>query len=153
MAPRAGTAPALDPGPTLGTDAARLLVALARVIRAVRRDAPVGEIGPGALGALTTLVREGPLRLGALAAHEGVSAPSMTRIVGSLVDADLARRTPDPEDGRASLLEPTRAGQDLVGAGRSDRLAALTTRIERLDGEQRRALAAVIPTLEAIAAD
>lgn len=143
----------VDTAPAVGTDAARLFVALARVIRAVRRDAPVGEIGPGALGALTTLVRRGPLRLGALAAHEGVSAPSMTRIVSSLVEASLARRTPDPDDGRASLLEPTREGRGLVEAGSSDRLAALTARIERLDEEQRRALSEVIPTLEAIAAD
>src|SRR4051794_19989348 len=53
-------------------------------------------VGHGALSALSTLTKQGPQRLGTLAGIEGVSAPSMTRIVGSLEALGHVRRTPDP---------------------------------------------------------
>jgi DNA-binding MarR family transcriptional regulator len=134
-------------------DATRLFVVLGRVTRAVRRDAPVVDVGHGALSLLSLLTKEGPQRLGALAGAEGVSPPSMTRIVTSLEELDLVRRTPDPEDGRASLVEATRAGEQLVATGKGLRLAALAARIERLDPEALDALQAALPALEQLAQD
>src|SRR6185503_10469567 len=72
--------------------AGRLYLALGRITRVLRREAS-SPIGHGALSALVTLSQQGPMRLGELAAQEGVAAPSMTRIVASLEQAALVRRT------------------------------------------------------------
>ncbi|RLV50107.1 MarR family transcriptional regulator [Nocardioides mangrovicus] len=136
-----------------GADAGRLYVALGRISRAVRRDSPDASVGHGALSALATLVQDGPQRLGTLAGTEGVSAPSMSRIVASLEQLGYVARTPDPDDGRAALVGASDAGRELVAGRRSDKLSALRTRIERLDPDARDALAAALPALEALAAD
>lgn len=138
---------------TVEVDATRLYVALGRISRSVRRDATAGQVGHGALSVLATLSTDGPQRLGALAAVEGVSPPSLTRIIGSLEDLGHVRRTPDPDDGRASIVSATESGQDLVVAGRAERLAALAARIARLDPETRRVLVAAVPALERLSQD
>lgn len=140
---------------TAGTsvDATRLYVALGRISRAVRRDASAGQVGHGALSVLATLTADGPQRLGTLAVLEGVSPPSMTRIIGSLEDLGHVRRTTDPDDGRVCIVAATESGRDLVLAGRAERLAALTNRIARLEPGTRRALEAAVPALEQLSQD
>lgn len=55
-----------------------------------------------------------------LADIECVSAPSMTRTVGALVDRGLVRREDDPDDGRQVRLHLTAEGRKmLVGIRRS----------------------------------
>jgi DNA-binding MarR family transcriptional regulator len=130
----------------------RLYVALGRVDRAVRREAQAAPVGHGALSVLATLTKEGPQRLGALAAAEGVSAPSMTRIVTSLERLGHVRRTPDPQDGRASVVEATAAGQRVVQAGRDSRVAALRQRVDTLSARDRALLSRAVPVLEALGA-
>ena len=137
----------------MSKDAARLFVALGRINRAVRRDAPDAVLGPGALSALATLVRGGPARLGMLARTEGVSPPSMTRIVAFLEEQGLVQRSQDASDGRVYLVEATGAGVELVESGRSRRLAALAARIERLPDEERERITAALPALESLADD
>jgi DNA-binding MarR family transcriptional regulator len=134
-------------------DVARLYVALGRLNRALRREAPGAAVGHGALSALATLVDTGPLRLGALAELEGVSAPSMTRIIGSLEQLRHVRRTPDPDDGRAHLVAATESGAELVTHGRSRRLVALAGRIDRLTSAERTALLEALPVLERLGQD
>jgi DNA-binding MarR family transcriptional regulator len=133
-------------------ETARLYLAIGRLSRALRRDAPDAAVGHGALSVLATLLQSGPMRLGALAEVEGVSAPAMTRIVGSLEDLGHVRRTPDPSDGRAQLVTVTDSGQDLVRQGRSRRLRALTRRLDGLPPESRRRLLAAVESLETLAA-
>ena len=82
------------------------------------------------------------MRLGELAAQEGVAAPSMTRIVASLERAALVRRTQDPADGRAYLVQATADGEGLVLAGRAARMVALRTRLEGLPPDQQAAVLA-----------
>lgn len=142
------TEPVTDP-----LDATRLYLALGRISRAVRRDATAGQVGHGALSVLATLTADGPQRLGALAATEGISPPSVTRIVGSLEDAGYLRRTTDPDDGRACIVEATDTGRDLVLAGRGEKMAALASRIGRLTPQERAALGAALTALEQLSLD
>ncbi|SEO45627.1 MarR family winged helix-turn-helix transcriptional regulator [Amycolatopsis saalfeldensis] len=77
---------------------------------------------------LGRLEREGPVRLTALGAAEGVSQPSMSQLVQRLERQGLVARIRDPEDGRASLIEISDAGRALVASrlrDRHDRLAEL----------------------------
>ena len=78
--------------------------------------------------ALTILVSEGPTRLTALAAAEGISQPSMSQLVQRLERQGLVVRVTDPDDGRAALIEITDAGRELV----AERQRALRGRVVSL---------------------
>jgi DNA-binding MarR family transcriptional regulator len=135
----------------------RLYLTLGHLNRALRRgagDAAGGAapVGHGALSVLSTLVRGGPTRLGTLAAVEGVSAPSMTRIVASLEQLGHVRRAPDPADGRATILDVTDSGRQVVVAGREGRLLELRRRVQGLPEREQRALWRLLPVLEELAA-
>jgi len=61
-------------------DVTRLRVALARLSRRLRRHALAG-LTPTQLAALSTVEQSGPLRLGDLAAAEGIAPSTLTRMV------------------------------------------------------------------------
>ncbi|MFJ9818547.1 MarR family winged helix-turn-helix transcriptional regulator [Streptomyces sp. NPDC101151] len=67
---------------------------------------------------LARLEREGPIRLTALAALEGLAQPSMTVLVDRLEAQGLASRVGDPEDGRVRLVAITDAGRELLAERR-----------------------------------
>lgn len=138
-------------GESLQDEAVRLYLTLGRIARTLRHDNP-SPVGAGALGALSTVVRLGPLRAGELAQHEGVSAPSISRMVAVLEAHGAVRRTVDPQDSRAALIEATQTGRQLLQSGRSDRIGALRQRIEALSGPDRGRISAALPALEALAA-
>lgn len=86
---------------------------------------------------LSLLAAEGPMRLTALAASEGVSQPSMSQLVQRLERQGLAARVSDGADGRAALVAITDAGRALMAerqealAGRmADLLATLSAEEE-----------------------
>jgi DNA-binding MarR family transcriptional regulator len=93
------------------------------------------------------------MRLGDLAAREGVAPPTLSRIIAALVESGLVLREADPQDGRASLVRATAEGERVMAGVRSDRLHELHNRLERLTEEQRTALAAAVPALEALVAE
>jgi DNA-binding MarR family transcriptional regulator len=133
-------------------DTTRLYVALGRLTRSLRREA-AASVSHGVLSALVTVVKEGPIRSGELAAREGVAPPSMTKVVASLEQAGYVERVPDPEDGRAALISATAAGRALVESTRELRLHGLARRIEALGADEAAALVAALPALEALAED
>ncbi|WP_064751552.1 MarR family winged helix-turn-helix transcriptional regulator [Mycobacterium sp. URHB0044] len=86
------------------------------------------ELSASAAFVLNRVCREGPIRLTALAAKEGVSQPSMTQLIQRLERQDLVTRLADPDDGRAALIGITGHGQALLDdkkRKRRERLAAL----------------------------
>lgn len=91
------------------------------------------------------------MRPGVLAEFEGVSAPSMTRILASLEQLAAIRRTPDADDGRAYQVEATASGRRLVEAGRAARLQGLQRRLEALSDADQAAIVASLPALERLA--
>jgi len=105
-----------------------------------------------AAATLATVEREGPSRLTALAAREGVTQPAMTQLISRLEDGGLVRREADPADGRVVLVTLTDAGRTALAkrrAGRADRLAVV---LAQLSPEHRAALTAALPALAALAA-
>lgn len=131
---------------------ARLSVALGRLTRVLRRGSNTG-LGPGSVSALATLVTHGPMRLGDLAAREGVAPPTLTRIVANLEDNGLVARHPDPDDGRATRVQATPAAHEVITGLGSTRFAHLHARISALPGDQREVLLSAVPVIEALAAD
>jgi len=53
-------------------------------------------------------------RLTDLAARAGMTAPSMSQLVDELQAFGYLERVPDPSDGRAKLIRPTREGRRLI---------------------------------------
>ncbi|HEX3592240.1 MAG TPA: MarR family transcriptional regulator [Pseudonocardiaceae bacterium] len=135
-------------------DTARLYLAVGRLSRLLRRiGASSAELGHGAVSALFTLVVHKSMRLGDLAAKEGVAPPTLSRIVASLVDGGYVQRTPDPNDGRASLVTPTEEGERVASGLYSTRLRELQRRLDRLPEDQVKLLLAALPALENLVAD
>ena len=93
------------------------------------------------------------MRLGDLAAHEGVTPATLSRIVSALEQGGYARRTPDPADRRSAFLEITETGRATLAEVRRARTELMLARVARLGPELRKALAAALPALEALAED
>jgi DNA-binding MarR family transcriptional regulator len=127
--------------------AARLRLTNTRLHRQLRREANVA-LTPSQGSALAAIEHHGKLTLGALAEHEGVSAPSITKIIGVLEQDELVARTPDPNDRRVSYVQATRKGADLLAELRRRKTAWLAGRIRQLSTEDRRRLAEAIDVLE-----
>lgn len=130
--------------------AARLRMTLGRLNRRVRQHGPQ-TLSSSQASTLSSVEALGPVRLGDLAAHEGVTAPTQSRLVGSLEQQGLLRRMPDPEDRRATLLAITPQGRRQLEQLRGERSAFLVSQIATLTDEQRAALVAALDALEALA--
>ena len=73
----------------------RLFLTIGRLSRTLRQAGAPGP-GTGAISAMATLAACGRMRLGDLAAREGVAAATMSRIVSALVDSGYLYRESDP---------------------------------------------------------
>ncbi|HEX4830819.1 MAG TPA: MarR family transcriptional regulator [Trebonia sp.] len=131
-------------------DVTRLRVAIARLSRRLRRHEIAG-LTPTQLAALSTVERSGPLRLGDLAAAEGIAPSTLTRLVTALEESGLVTRRPDPSDARASTIAITDHGGQTMDRLRDEGTAVLEQSLLLLTAEQRAALAAALPALEALA--
>jgi DNA-binding MarR family transcriptional regulator len=132
-----------------GLDVTRLRAALARLSRRLRRHELAG-LTPTQLAALATVERAGPLRLGDLAAAEGIAPSTLTRIVAVLEDFGYVRRDADPKDARASTLAITTKGTETIEQIRQEGNHLLTEWLALLTPEHRAALADALPALEAL---
>ena len=135
-------------GPVI--DVTRLRVALARLSRRLRRHELAG-LTPTQLAALATVGHSGPMRLGDLAAAEGIAPSTLTRLVTALEDSGYVRRFADPSDARASTLAITPHGQDALERIRAENTLALAASMQLLAPAQRAALADALPVLEQLA--
>ncbi|MEU5304303.1 MarR family winged helix-turn-helix transcriptional regulator [Streptomyces noursei] len=96
--------------------------------------------------ALSRLDQEGPIRLTALAAAEGIAQPSMTALVQRLEDQGLATRVGHPEDGRVRLVAITGAGRELMAERRRTQGARVAGMLAALPEQDVRALGEAMRT-------
>jgi DNA-binding MarR family transcriptional regulator len=99
------------------------------------------------LSVLHTLDRNGPLRLTELLPTEQLKKPALTSLVAKLEQDGLLWRSPDPSDGRASLISLTNAGQEIVHSRHAHRVAKLTALVDQLTPEERSVLAGSVDVL------
>jgi DNA-binding MarR family transcriptional regulator len=130
--------------------AARLRMTLGRLNRRVRQHGPQ-TLSSSQASTLASVDALGPVRLGDLAAHEGVTAPTQSRLVASLEHQGLLRRMPDSDDRRATLLAITAQGRRQLEQLRGERSAFLVGQLGTLSAEQRVALVGALDALEALA--
>jgi DNA-binding MarR family transcriptional regulator len=131
-------------------DVTRLRVALARLSRRLRRHQLAG-LTPTQLAALATVGNSGPMRLGDLAAAEGIAPSTLTRLVTALEDSGYVRRDADPNDARASTLGITPRGHEVLERIRAESTLVLAASLRLLTPAQRAALADAVPVLEQLA--
>ena len=79
------------------------------------------ELDRSAYGILCRLVDEGPQRLGLLAQAFGLDPSTITRQVQALEHEKLVERRADPTDRRASLLDLTDEGREVLSTTRARR--------------------------------
>ncbi|NMN96459.1 MarR family transcriptional regulator [Antrihabitans stalactiti] len=124
----------------LRTLASELSLAVVRLTRHLRGRRADSQVSLTQLSALATLLREGAMTPGALAAKERVQPPSMTRVIASLTDLGLVERSPHPTDGRQIIVSLSAAGNALIADEASAREAWMTEQLSGLDPEQLRVL-------------
>jgi DNA-binding MarR family transcriptional regulator len=83
------------------------------VTRHLRSSSSSRGLSLSALSVLGMLADDGPARLTGLATAGGITQPAMTQLVGRLERDGLVVRLIDPDDGRATLVDITEAGQAL----------------------------------------
>src|SRR5215210_1416146 len=124
----------------LNSGAIHLLRAMGRV------DAEAG-LTAARLSALSVLVFGGPVPLGRLARIEGVTSPTMTRLVDALEDAGLASRDEHPDSERMVLVSATEAGRRLMLGAAERRADVIVAALRGLPADERRTLRAAAPAL------
>lgn len=117
--------------------------------RRLRQLAP-GDLTPSQRSALATLERHGPLRLGDLARIEVVTPPSITGIAKRLEDKGMIIRTPDPDDGRSTVIAISDKGRATLQAVRRQRMLFLIERLGELSEPERSAVRDVLDILNSV---
>ena len=120
--------------------AARIHAAALHLLRRLAQDDRATGVSPARLSALSVLVFGGPRPIGALAAAEGVTPPTMTRLVAGLVADGLVERLGEPADRRVVTLQASPTGRATLLAGRDRRVATLGAMLGPLTPKERRRL-------------
>jgi DNA-binding MarR family transcriptional regulator len=139
---------------SLSDTASQLSTAIVRTARVLRQDAAAeAGLGAGTTAALASIKRDGPLTPSELAEIERVKRPSITRTLACLDRQGLIGRTPDPTDGRSSLVSISSAGRERLALLRRRKSAYLARRLEALDPEEVATLAHAAEILERMRED
>jgi DNA-binding MarR family transcriptional regulator len=127
--------------------AARLRLSATRLARRLRQESGAG-LSPSQQSALAVIANHGPLTLGALAEHERVAPPSITKVVTKLESDGLVVRTPDPGDRRVCRVAISPQGAALLEESRRRKTAWLAARISELDSDRQRRLSDALDVLD-----
>lgn len=156
------TAPSRRPGAPVGSLEAPSLEAsliatvgpvMRHLVAHARRRQAWSELTYQQYNVLRMIDTQGPQPQGEVARRLMVTAPVVTRLASTLVDAGLVERRPDPGDKRTVLMALTATGRRRVRAMRRDLLAAAHELLEPLPDEQRAAVAAALDQLQVLLPD
>ena len=139
--------------PDLADDlAADVRSVVSKLKRNLRAQSSIhGDLTATQIAVLMRLERDGPASTSELARAEGIRAQSMGTAITPLEAAGLIDGTPDPADGRRTILSLTGACRALIKKVRSARQDWLSRTIRaRLSSEEQRQLAAALELLKRI---
>jgi len=100
---------------------------------------------------LLTLLDNGPIRMTELAARERVRTPTTTVAIRRLERVGLVKRSRDPSDMRAVLVEVTPEGRAQYNEALDARRAYLASILGRLSDGERESLVNALAPLERLA--
>lgn len=129
--------------------------ALSKLFSILRRGDPTGaaagELTLAQLSILVTLLDQGPIRMTDLAAHERVRTPTTTVAIRRLEKIGLVKRSRDPSDLRAVLVDITPRGRAVHGESLANRRAALAALLSQLSPADLDTLMKALAPLERLA--
>ncbi|MGW3287655.1 MarR family winged helix-turn-helix transcriptional regulator [Streptomyces sp. NPDC001002] len=140
----------LDPNDTARL-AADLRLAVGRVRRRLRQAHAVGDVSLSGISVLARLASDGPDSPTSLAESERVRPQAMASTLAVLEQRGLVHRTPDPADGRRSIVAVTEEGRAMLDERRSESIHRLSTVLDEFSDEERTTLAAALPLLDLLA--
>lgn len=105
-----------------------LVVLSARIVRMVRRHG-AGDLPAASTRMLSLLDETGPTTVGALAEADRCTQPTMSGLVGGLVEKGWVQREPHPDDARSSLVSMTAAGRAVLNDVRRSNATLVADRI------------------------
>ena len=128
-------------------------MAIGRLSRQLRSTAAgaAAELTPTRTSVLLSVVRNGPVRVSALAASEGLNPTMLSRSISYLTDAGLLTRTSDHGDRRAAWVEATEDGRALAEQIRGERTDAVNAALAGLSPAERALIEQALPALEGLA--
>jgi DNA-binding MarR family transcriptional regulator len=132
------------------TDAHQIARAVARMNRRLRQERQ-SDLTPTQLSVLGAICALGTSTPGAIAAHERVRPPSITRTLSCLVEDGLAIRAPHPDDGRQVLVSLSDEGEAVLAAERARRDMWLSHRLTELTSAERATLREAAALMERLA--
>ena len=130
--------------------------ALSKLFSILRRGDPsataaAGELTLAQLSILVTLLDQGPIRMTDLAAHERVRTPTTTVAIRRLEKIGLVKRSRDPSDLRAVLVDITPRGRAVHSESLANRYAALAAMLSQLPASDLNTLTEALAPLERLA--
>ncbi|ORB90242.1 MarR family winged helix-turn-helix transcriptional regulator [Mycobacterium persicum] len=129
--------------------------ALSKLFSILRRGDPngavAGELTLAQLSILVTLLDRGPIRMTDLAAHERVRTPTTTVAIRRLEKIGLVKRSRDPSDLRAVLVDITPQGRAVHAESLANRHAALAAMLSQLPHSDLDTLMKALAPLERLA--
>ena len=132
--------------------AVELRAALGKLKRKLRDQGGRNDLTPSQVSVLLRLEKDGPAAVSALARAEGMRPQSMSAIVAALLEARLVGGSPDPRDGRQTLISLSRKCERFLKQGRAARQDWLTTTIrKKLTVQEQEKLAAAVDMLARLA--
>jgi len=137
--------------------AAELHRVLSKVFAVLRRGdtsrlpATAGDLTLAQLSILLTLLDQGPIRMTELAAHERVRTPTTTVAIRRLEKLGLVKRSRDPSDLRAVLVDITPKGLAQHRESLAARQAQLAALLGKLSPEDLETLTKALAPLERLA--
>jgi DNA-binding MarR family transcriptional regulator len=128
---------------------------LSRVFSVLRRGdtsrVTTGDLTLAQLSILLTLLEQGPIRMTELAAHERVRTPTTTVAIRRLEKLGLVKRSRDPSDLRAVLVDITPRGLAVHREALASRRAQLAALLSKLGPEDLETLTKALVPLERLA--
>ncbi|HYJ54676.1 MAG TPA: MarR family transcriptional regulator [Mycobacterium sp.] len=135
----------------LASELQRVLSKVYSVLRHTGRTSTSGDLTLAQLSILLTLLDQGPIRMTDLAAHERVRTPTTTVAIRRLEKLGLVKRSRDPSDLRAVLVDITPEGLAQHRESLASRQAHLAALLSKLNEDELELLTKAIAPLERIA--
>lgn len=129
---------------------------LSKLFSILRRGDPSGsaagaDLTLAQLSILVTLLDQGPIRMTDLAAHERVRTPTTTVAIRRLEKVGLVKRSRDPSDLRAVLVDITQRGLAVHRESLTNRITALAALLNQLSESDLDTLTKALAPLERLA--
>ena len=127
---------------------------IGKLKRRLREQGEHGDLKPSQVTVLLRLEKDGPATVSSLARSEGMRPQSMSSAISALEAAGLVRGTPDPNDGRQTIMSLTETCREWIRVGRAARQDWLSRTITaRLSTQEQDELASAVKLLKRLIDD